>query len=75
MAECTIRRTGEGAPLPGGPQATLRLLRVAQRAGQSVWKADRRDHRRAASPYAQVLEELSDVHFPTLNKSRWSKTI
>ena len=48
----------------GGPHGTLSLLRVAQRAGQSDWKADRRDDRRAALDYAQVLEELSDVHFP-----------
>ena len=51
-------------PLRGGSQAILWLLRVAQRAGQSDWKADRRDDRRAALDYAQVLEELSDVHFP-----------
>ena len=31
--------------------------------------------RHAAIDYAQVLKELSDVHFPNANKSRWSKTI
>jgi len=28
-----------------------------------------------AIDYAQVLKELSDVHFPTPNKSCWFKTI
>src|ERR1700722_19373452 len=33
-------RQPEHAPLRGGSQATLWLLHVAQRAGQSDWKAD-----------------------------------
>src|ERR1700733_12372496 len=49
----------EGAPVRGGPQATLSLLRVTQRAGQRDRKADRRDDRRAIAKTGGAMEARS----------------
>ena len=39
------------------------------------WREVKVTDHHAAVDYAQVLKELSDVHFPTPNKSCWLKTI